>query len=127
VTIAETTNAYRILETSHPPAYYIPPTDIKDGVLHPVRRQTFCEFKGAASYYDVTVDGKTAHAAAWYYPNPNPAYADATNYVCFYAQKMDACYVDGELVNAQEGSFYGGWITSHVAGPFKGAPGTMGW
>tara|TARA_R110002049_G_scaffold2750_2_gene21507 strand:- start:312933 stop:313055 length:123 start_codon:yes stop_codon:yes gene_type:complete len=40
---------------------------------------------------------------------------------------MDACYIDGELVIAQPGDFYGGWITNDVVGPFKGAAGTRGW
>jgi uncharacterized protein (DUF427 family) len=126
-TIAETTRALRILETSHPPAYYIPPEDVKMDALTPVARQTFCEFKGAASYYDVTIGGKTAQSAVWTYKNPGDRYKAAQDYLCFYASKMDACYVDGEQVDAQAGSFYGGWITSHVVGPFKGGPGTMGW
>jgi uncharacterized protein (DUF427 family) len=127
VTIADTTNAKRILETSHPPSYYIPPEDIRTEYLTRTSRRTVCEFKGAASYYTVSVDGKTAENAAWFYTDPNNAYADAKDHVCFYASKMDACYVDDEQVQAQEGDFYGGWITSNVVGPFKGAPGTWGW
>ncbi|MEO0564227.1 MAG: DUF427 domain-containing protein [Chloroflexota bacterium] len=127
VTIVETTNAKRILETSHPPTYYLPPEDVRMDLLTLVNRRTYCEFKGAASYYDLTVDGKTVQNAAWTYQQPNPGYEAVKNHLCFYASKMDACYVSGEKVQSQEGDFYGGWITSWVVGPFKGGPGTRGW
>ncbi|MCS6802164.1 MAG: DUF427 domain-containing protein [Chloroflexota bacterium] len=126
-TIAETTRGYRVLETSHPPVYYFPPDDILPGVLTPNPRQTFCEFKGTASYYDVCVGERTAAAAAWTYRDPTPAYRAIANYVAFYPSRMDACYVDDERVQAQPGDFYGGWITSAIVGPFKGGPGTAGW
>jgi uncharacterized protein (DUF427 family) len=125
--IADTTRAIRVLETSHPPAYYIPQEDIKMEYLTQTPRSTFCEFKGAASYWTIKVGGKTADNAAWGYASPNKAYAAIKDYVCFYASKMDACYVGDEQVKAQEGDFYGGWITSDIVGPFKGGPGTWGW
>ena len=127
VTIADTQRAKRILETSHPPVYYIPPEDVRMNLLTPARRTTFCEWKGAASYYTITVDSKTAEQAALYYPQPNAQYTAIKNYVAFYPSKMDACYVDDERVTPQPGDFYGGWITSDIVGPFKGDPGTMGW
>ena len=127
VTIADTKNAYRVLETSHPPAYYIPPQDIKMEHFKATNRQTFCEFKGAASYYDVSVADKTERGVAWYYANPAHGFELIRDHVAFYPGRMDACYVDDELVQAQEGDFYGGWITSDIVGPFKGAPGTWGW
>lgn len=125
--IADTSNAYRILETSHPPTYYIPPEDIQMQFLHKTERQSFCEFKGGARYYAVTVGEKTAQNAAWYYPDPSRGYELIADFVSFYANLMDACYVDDEQVQAQEGDFYGGWITSKVVGPFKGGAGTWGW
>ena len=124
---ADTHHAVRVLETSHPPVYYIPPADIKTEYLLPTTRHTVCEFKGQASYYSLNVGGKTALYAAWYYPRPEPAYQSITNYVAFYPSKVDACYVDDEPVQAQEGDFYGGWITHDIVGPFKGGAGTMGW
>ncbi len=126
-TIVDTTQAYRVLETSHPPVYYNPPGDIADGVLQDTGRTSHCEFKGRAQYYDVAVDAKRAQQAAWAYPNPTPRFQDMAGYVAFYAHHMDACYVGDEQVDAQKGSFYGGWITSRVVGPFKGGPGTIGW
>lgn len=125
--IAETTGAYRMLETSHPPVFYLPPEDVKMSHLTDVPHQTFCEFKGAASYYTITVNDKTASNAAWRYANPNPAFQEIKDYIAFYPSRMDACYVDDEQVQAQEGDFYGGWITSDIVGPFKGGPGTWGW
>jgi len=127
VTVADTQRAKRILETSHPPVYYIPPEDVRMDLLTSARRTTFCEWKGAASYYSLTVDSKTVEQAAWYYPQPNAQYTAIKNYVAFYPGKMDACYVDDEPVTPQPGDFYGGWITSEIVGPFKGEPGAMGW
>lgn len=126
-TIVDTTGAYRVLETSHPPTYYIPPEDIKMEYLQPTNRQTFCEWKGRGSYYTIQVGEKQAPNAAWYYPQPTPDFTDIKDYVAFYPSRMDACYVDDEQVQAQEGDFYGGWITSEIIGPFKGGGGTWGW
>lgn len=127
VVIAETERALRVLETSHPPVYYIPPQDIRTEFLEPTAQWTFCEFKGGARYYTITVNGKRAEDAAWYYPNPERGYEALKNYVAFYPGRMEACFVDGERVTAQAGDFYGGWITHEIVGPFKGERGTMGW
>ena len=136
VVLADTTNALRILETSHPPVYYIPPADIAMRLLRPsTRRGSFCEFKGAASYWDVAMNATPGEsqrsceslAAGWSYSDPSPEYAMLRDHLAFYASKLDECTVDGERVSAQDGDFYGGWITSSVTGPFKGAPGTLGW
>lgn len=126
-TIAETQRAFRVLETSHPPVYYIPPEDIRMEYLQAEAGSSFCEWKGQARYYTVEVNGNRAQRAAWAYPNPTPAYAQIKDHIAFYAEKMDACTVDGELVRPQEGSFYGGWITKDIVGPFKGGPGSWGW
>lgn len=125
--IAETTRAYRILETSHPPVYSIPKEDVKMDYLSPTTRRTFCEFKGQASYWTINVNGKVAESVAWSYENPTPGFEDIKGYISVYPSRMDACYVDDEQVQPQEGDFYGGWITSDIVGPFKGAPGTWGW
>ena len=127
VVIADTRNAKRVLETSHPPSYYLPPEDINFDYLKVMPRQTFCEWKGIASYLTVAVGDRTAENAAWQYVNPTPNFAEIEDHCAFYAQMMDACTVDGEQVTPQPGGFYGGWITSDVVGPFKGEPGTMGW
>ena len=127
VVIADTHRAKRVLETSHPPVYYIPPEDIRMEYLQRTDRTSWCEWKGQARYYSVNVDGRHAANTAWFYPVPQPAYAAIRNHVAFYPQHMDACYVDGEKVKPQPGGFYGGWITDDIAGPFKGGPGTVGW
>ena len=127
VTIADTRRAKRVLETSHPPVYYIPPEDIAMDYLSATDRATFCEWKGSASYYSVAVGDKRVANAAWFYPQPSASFAPLANYVAFYPSKMEACLVDGERVQAQPGDFYGGWITSEIVGPFKGDPGTGGW
>ena len=127
VTIADTRRAKRILETSHPPNYYIPPEDIKTEYLVPRYSTSLCEWKGQAHYYGLMVEDKDVPVAAWYYIEPRSPYEAIKMHLAFYAEPMDACYVDGELVRPQPGSFYGGWITSDIVGPFKGEPGTEFW
>jgi len=125
--IADTRRTKRVLETSHPPVYYIPPEDVRMEYLTQAGHRTWCEWKGRASYYNLAMAGRQVDNAAWFYPDPAPGYAAIQGHVAFYPAKMDACYVDGERVQAQPGDFYGGWITSEIVGPFKGGPGTMGW
>ena len=125
--IADTKKAWRVLETSHPPVYYLPPEDIRMEFLTRTQRRSFCEFKGSASYWTVKVGSQEEKDCAWSYENPTPAFQPIKGYIAFYASKMDACYVNDEEVDSQEGDFYGGWITSDIVGPFKGATGTWGW
>ena len=127
VVIADTNQAQRILETSHPPVFYLPPADIRMEYLQQNTHRSFCEFKGMAEYYDLAVNGKTVSNVAWFYPDPVAKYAGLKDHIAFYPSKVDACYVGDERVQAQEGDFYGGWITSQVVGPFKGGAGTWGW
>jgi uncharacterized protein (DUF427 family) len=126
-TIADTTRAQRVLETSHPPVYYIPSEDIQMEYLHESPQSSFCEFKGWASYYTVQVREQRAENAAWSYAEPARGYESIRGYVAFYPSRMDACYVNDERAQAQQGDFYGGWITREITGPFKGGPGTLGW
>jgi uncharacterized protein (DUF427 family) len=127
VTIADTRRAKRVLETSHPPVYYMPPEDIQMEFLKLASGGSWCEWKGKARYYALDVGNKTAPQAAWFYPDPAPAFTAIKNHLAFYAGLMDACCVDGEKVIPQPGGFYGGWITKNIVGPFKGGPGTIGW
>lgn len=125
--IAETNRAFRVLETSHPPVYYFPPEDVRMNYLNKVAGSSFCEWKGEAGYYSLKVGEKNVPQAGWFYPNPTGKFAEIKNYIAFYPSKMDACFVDDELVQSQEGDFYGGWITKDIVGPFKGGAGTWGW
>ena len=126
-TIVDTTAAWRVLETSLPPGYYMPPSDVRPGTLIPAEGESICEWKGRAEYFTVRVGDREAANAAWAYPAPTPAFAPLAGYVSFYAGRMDRCLVDDEIVTPQPGGFYGGWITADVVGPFKGGPGTRGW
>lgn len=126
-TIADTQGGYRVLETSHPPVYYLPPNDIRSEFLVRSNRRSFCEFKGSATYWSITVGDRTAQDAAWSYASPSPNFAAIQDYLAFYADLMDECYVDLERVIPQPGDFYGGWITADIVGPFKGGPGSWGW
>ncbi|MFJ4224916.1 DUF427 domain-containing protein [Microbacterium sp. NPDC089695] len=125
--IADTTDAVRVLETSHPPVYYVPLADFSAGALADAAGSSFCEFKGAARYFDVRGGGEVAERAAWNYPDPSPGFEVLADRVAVYAGPMDECTVDGEVVTPQPGGFYGGWVTANLVGPFKGVPGSMGW
>ncbi len=123
-TLADTHAALRILETSHPPVYYIPPADLDlTQLTRSPTRQSFCEFKGLATYWSLP----TSPDAAWSYAQPTAPYAALAGHLAFYASRVDQCFVDDELVLPQPGDFYGGWITQNLRGPFKGAPGTRNW
>ncbi len=127
ILVADSNRAWRVLETSHPPVYYIPPNDINQSYLRPARGTSYCEWKGKASYYDVIVNEKIAPRAAWDYAQPTAAFYSIKDHVAFYAWAMDACLVNGEKARPQPGNFYGGWITDDVIGPFKGGPDSRGW
>ncbi|MFJ8043299.1 DUF427 domain-containing protein [Kitasatospora sp. NPDC096147] len=125
--IASSRSALRVLETSHPPVYYLPAADVLEDLLAPAEGVSVCEWKGLARYWDLTVGHRRAAQAAWSYPAPLPGYRALRDAYAFYPGRVDRCTVDGETVRPQEGGFYGGWITDGIAGPFKGAPGTSGW
>jgi len=125
--LAETNDALRILETSHPPTVYIPKKDIDLSMLEEASRNTYCEWKGKGSYYHLIDGDRVVENAAWYYHNPRNAYADLKDHIAFYPSKVDQCFIGDEEVEAQAGDFYGGWITSKIVGPFKGGEGTFGW
>lgn len=127
LTIAETTKGLRVLETSHPPVYYFPIEDVDLRYLRKGTARSFCEFKGRAVYWDLRAGGRESVNAAWGFPRPARSYEALAEHLAFYAGRVDGCFVDGERVDAQPGTFYGGWITSHIAGPFKGGGGTQGW
>jgi uncharacterized protein (DUF427 family) len=125
--VADTHRAWRVLETSHLPVYYIPPEDVRMEYLKPEAGHSYCEWKGRASYYALEVGDRVAHRAAWTYREPTGPFAPIRDHLAFYAGPMDRCTVDGEKVEPQPGSFYGGWVTANIVGPFKGEPGTEGW
>ena len=125
--VAETRRAVRTIETSHPPTYYFPRADVRATLIRSPRAGSICEWKGAAVYFDVSVGGEVLREAAWSYPNPTAPFAAIANHIAFYASSFDACFVDGERVRPQPGGFYGRWITSDLAGPFKGVPGSRFW
>ena len=125
--VCRTAESWQVLETSHPPTYYLPRRAFLAGVLRAGTGSSFCEWKGAARYLDIVVGERTATRAAWFYPSPSPGYEALVDHVALYAGVTDGCFVDGERVVPQPGSFYGGWITDGIAGPFKGGPGSLGW
>lgn len=126
--LADSTRALRVLETSHPPTIYIPLPDLREELLAESNtHSTHCEFKGAARYWDAVVDGRCVKTVGWSYPDPSPGYELLRDHIAFYPGRVDAAWLDDERVQAQEGDFYGGWITADLIGPFKGPRGTLGW
>ncbi|WP_448638195.1 DUF427 domain-containing protein [Geodermatophilus sp. URMC 63] len=125
--VTQTSRAVRVCETSHPPVYYVPREDVVPGVLERAAGSSWCEWKGAATYWDAVVDGRRHPAVGWSYEQPTAGYEHLRGAVAFYPDRVDRALVDGEQVRAQAGDFYGGWITDEVVGPFKGEPGTLGW
>lgn len=123
--LADTTRSIRVLETSHPPVFYLPQAEVGMNLLRANPHTTFCEFKGRAVYWDV-VAGEAISRAAWSYPAPSPGFEEIKDWIAFYPSKVE-CTIDGEAVKPQAGGFYGGWITTEITGPFKGEPGTTGW
>jgi len=127
-TVAASERGLRVLETASPPTIYVPAEDVRTELLAEIPgEQTFCEWKGRASYFDLEVDGARSEAAAWHYREPREAYAVLRGHIAFYAGRVDACFLDLERVRPQGGSFYGGWVTDEIEGPYKGEPGTEGW
>lgn len=127
VTVLDSDRCWRVLETSHPPVYYVPRGEVTDAGLEPTGRRSYCEWKGEARYWDLVVGDTRVAEAAWSYDRPTGAYAEIAGAVAFYPGRVDECLVDGERVEVQPGDFYGGWITREIVGPFKGGPGTFGW
>lgn len=125
--VAETKRGYRVLETSHPPVYYIPRSDVDEDFLVQEPGSSFCEFKGRAEYWSLNVRGDIAMRAAWSYSDPTIEFSAIAGFLAFYASRVQACWVGEDRVKPQEGDFYGGWITDRILGPFKGGPGTFGW
>jgi uncharacterized protein (DUF427 family) len=126
-TVASTSRAWRVLETSHPPTYYLPRDCFVEGSLRAASGSSWCEWKGQASYYDLVTPTKVAPRAAWTYLHPTPDFAAIAGAIAVMPALVDRCTVNGETVIPQPGGFYGGWVTSWIAGPFKGIPGSHGW
>ena len=121
--LVETQRSLRVLETFHPPTYYLPPEAMNQGLLVPAPgRPSFCEWKGVASYYDVVAGEQRINRAVWTYNHPSERFHELAGWFALYPGQMDGCWVNGERVIPQQGGFYGGWITSQVEGPFKGDP-----
>jgi uncharacterized protein (DUF427 family) len=127
VVLAASARALRVIETSSPPVYYVPPDDVRRDLLEPTERTTFCEWKGEAHYWTVRVGERVVVDAAWSYPEPDKGFEAIRDFVAFFPGRVGACFVGEERVRAQPGGYYGGWITRDLVGPFKGEPGTERW
>jgi uncharacterized protein (DUF427 family) len=125
--IVRTIEAWRVLETSHPPTYYLPPDAFTGCELVRAGGGSLCEWKGRAAYWTIRNETRTAERVAWSYPDPTEPFLPIADYVALYCAATDGCFVGGELVSPQPGGFYGGWVTPNLRGPFKGGPGTAGW
>jgi uncharacterized protein (DUF427 family) len=127
-TLADSTRALRVLETASPPTIYVPREDVREDLLSDAGgHRTICEWKGLAHYLNADVGAERVGRVAWHYPEPHPGYEQLAGHIAFYAGRVDACRLDDERVRPQGGSFYGGWVSDEIEGPYKGEPGTEGW
>ena len=125
--IARSTRSIRVMETAHPPSFYLPWDDILEGCLEPAEGSSLCEWKGPARYWTLALGDRRLARVAWGYPTPLEGAEAIADRISFYPHPELDCRVAGEPVSAQPGGFYGGWITAELTGPFKGAPGSEGW
>ncbi|MFI5261231.1 MAG: DUF427 domain-containing protein [Candidatus Limnocylindrales bacterium] len=125
--IADSRAALRVLETSHPPVYYVPPEHVRLEALALTKHHTFCEYKGRASYWRLRIGDRFIEDVAWSYPAPAPGYEALADHLAFYPGRVDEAWLGDERVRPQAGSYYGGWITDEIVGPFKGEPGSETW
>lgn len=123
--LASTRGSLRALETASPPTFYLPPNSLDQGQLLQAQGSSFCEWKGAATYWALA-NNPDGPVVGWSYESPSDSFAAIKGYLSFYPGLL-TCKVDGERVEPQPGGFYGGWVTSTVVGPFKGDPGTGHW
>lgn len=124
--VARTRRAWRVLETAHPPTWYLPWDDVDRSLVQAAGGGSVCEWKGPARYWSLVDAQRRLDRVAWSYPQPLPGAEALADRVAFYAGDLD-CTVDGAPVRPQPGGFYGGWITPELVGPFKGEPGSHGW
>ena len=127
VTVADTTRAMRVLETSHPPVYYVPRADIRAGAIRPANGSSVCEWKGIASYWSIVTPLRRVERAGWSYEDPSGGFESIAGHVAFYAGLVDEAWVGDERTTPQPGGFYGGWVTPAIVGPVKGESGSWGW
>jgi len=129
--VAETSRGLKVVETAGAPVYHFPPEDVREECLRPAPGSSFCEWKGEARYFDLTVNGQTAKKAVYCYPDPlddlGQGYSRIAGWYVFYAGAMDEVRVGEEKATPQPGGYYAGWVTSRITGPVKGAPGSEGW
>lgn len=127
VAVARSRRALRVLETASPPTYYVHPADVRCDLLELDDAETFCEWKGAARYWSLEVEGQRVAQAAWSYASPDEGFAAIRDHFAFHAGRVGGCFVGGVRVEPQPGEYYGGWVTPDLVGPFKGEPGSEGW
>ena len=126
VEVARTRHAVRVLETAHPPSFYLPWSDVARHLFHQSPGSSLCEWKGPARYWSLSHGNRRLPSVAWSYPNPLPGAEVLADRVAFYPTQLE-CWVEGARVTPQPGGFYGGWITPELVGPFKGELGSSHW
>lgn len=127
IEVATTRRALRVLETSSPPTIYVPPADVRREFFTPTDERTLCEWKGLATYWSAEILGQFFAQVAWTYEDPSASYEVLRDSFAFFPGRVDACWLGDERVRPQPGTYYGGWVTREIVGPFKGVPGSERW
>ena len=107
--VAESRRAVIMRETRYAPVYYIPRDDIRMDLMARNDHRTHCPFKGNASYWTLTVDGKTAENVAWSYEDPLPEAAPICGFMAFYTNQVETWYEDGRDIDIQTPDGTGGY------------------
>ena len=123
--IARSERTLRVLETAGAPTYYLPPDDVDESMLRELGATSVCEWKGVATSFALA-GRSTGLTVAWSYRQAFPEFLDIAGWYAFYPTQL-SCYVGDELVTAQPGGYYGGWVTRNLKGPIKGEPGSGHW
>ena len=97
-TVADSSRARIMLETRHKPVYYLPRADVAMEFAQRSDHESFCPFKGQASYWTLVVDGRSSENAMWSYEQPFAEVTGIRDYMAFYGDRVDALCVGDERV-----------------------------
>ncbi|MFI5934328.1 DUF427 domain-containing protein [Actinoplanes sp. NPDC051494] len=88
--VADSTRALTLKESTYPGAQYIPMADVDTSLLERSATETYCPFKGDASYYSIPAGGDRSVDAIWVYEQPFDAVAEIKDHVAFYPDRVDS-------------------------------------
>lgn len=88
--IADTRAALTLRESDYPAVQYVPRADVNMSFLVRTDNQTYCPYKGEASYYSIVGEDQRRANAVWTYEAPYDAVKSIRGYLAFYPDRVDA-------------------------------------